>query len=53
LDEFILSTQGKAVISSCARTLLMKQSSGSVDKICDFFKLSDGTKEFLLKARNW
>lgn len=52
LDEFILSTQGKAVISSCARTLLMKQSSGSVDKICDFFKLSDGTKEFLLKARN-
>lgn len=53
LDEFILSTQGKAVISSCARTLLMKQSSGSVDKICDFFKLSDGTKDFLLKARNW
>lgn len=51
LDEFILSTQGKAVISSCARTLLMKQSSGSVDKICDFFKLSDGTKDFLLKAR--
>lgn len=52
LDEFILSTQGKAVISSCARTLLMKQSSGSVDKICDFFKLSEGTKDFLLKARN-
>lgn len=52
LDEFILSIQGKAVISSCARTLLMKQSSGSVDKICDFFKLSEGTKDFLLKARN-
>lgn len=52
LDEFILSTQGKAVISSCARTLLMKQSSGSVDKICDFFKLSEGTKDFLLKTRN-
>lgn len=52
LDEFILSTQGKAAISSCARTLLMKQSSGSVDKICNFFKLSEGTKDFLLKARN-
>ncbi len=51
LDEFIGSSQGKAVISSCARTLLMKQSSGSVDEICDFFKLSEGTKEFLLKAQ--
>lgn len=51
LDEFIGSPQGKAVISSCARTLLMKQSSGSVDEICDFFKLSEGTKEFLLKAQ--
>lgn len=51
LDEFIGSQQGKAVISSCARTLLMKQSSGSVDEICNFFKLSEGTKEFLLKAQ--
>ena len=29
----------------------MKQSAASVDSVIDFFKLSKGTKEFLLQAK--
>ncbi|MCI9064130.1 MAG: DUF87 domain-containing protein [Clostridia bacterium] len=50
-DELISSPQGRAVLNCCGTAILMKQSPISVDKIIDYFKLSKGTREFLLKAK--
>lgn len=50
-DELISSPQGRAILNCCETAILMKQSPVSVDKVIEFFKLSDGTKDFLLKAR--
>lgn len=50
-DELISSEQGRAILNCCGTAILMKQSAISVDKVIEYFKLSEGTREFLLKAR--
>lgn len=50
-EELISSQQGRAILNCCGTAILMKQSPISVDKVIDYFKLSKGTREFLLKAR--
>ena len=50
-DELISSPQGRAILNCCGTAILMKQSPISVDKVVDYFKLSNGTKDFLLRAR--
>ena len=51
LDEFLLNDDGKAIIKSCSTTMLMKQSSGNLSEITDFFNLAKGTEDFLMSAR--
>ena len=50
-DEMISSTQGRAILNCCGTAILMKQSPISVDKVIEFFKLSAGTRDYLLQAR--
>ncbi len=50
-EEFTASPQGRASLNSCGTAIIMKQSPASVDKIIEFFKLSNGTREFLLQAK--
>ena len=51
LDEFLLNDEGKAIIKSCSTTMLMKQASGNLSEITDFFNLAKGTEDFLMSAR--
>jgi type IV secretory pathway VirB4 component len=50
-DELISSPQGRAILNCCGTAILMKQSPISVDKVIEYFKLSEGTRDFLLKAQ--
>ena len=50
-EELIDSGQGRAILNCCGTAILMKQSPISVDKVIEYFKLSKGTRDFLLKAR--
>lgn len=50
-DELISSPQGRAILNNCDTTILMKQSTMSVDKIIEHFKLAEGTRDFLLKCQ--
>lgn len=50
-EELIESKQGRAILNCCATAILMKQSPISVDKVIEYFKLSKGTRNFLLKSR--
>ena len=50
-DEFTSTSQGRATLNSCGTAIIMKQSPMSVDKVIEFFKLSKGTRDFLLQAR--
>ncbi len=50
-DEMITTTQGRAILNCCGTAILLKQSPISVDKVIEFFKLSGGTREYLLQAR--
>ena len=51
-DEMVSTTQGRAILNCCGTAILMKQSPISVDKVIEYFKLSVGTKEFLLQAKS-
>ena len=50
-DEMISSPQGRATLNCCGTAIIMKQSPMSVDKVIDYFKLSKGTRDFLLKVQ--
>lgn len=50
-DELISSPQGRAILNNCDTTILMKQSTMSVDKVIEHFKLAEGTRDFLLKCQ--
>lgn len=50
-DEMISSHQGRATLNCCGTAIIMKQSPMSVDKVIDYFKLSKGTRDFLLKVQ--
>lgn len=49
-DELVSSIQGRAILNNCDTTLLMKQSPMSVDKVISYFKLAEGTREYLLNC---
>lgn len=51
LDEFLANDEGKAIIKGCSTTMLMKQSTGNLSEITDFFNLAKGTEDFLMSAR--
>lgn len=51
LDEYLFSEEGKAIIKGCSTNILMKQSSGNLSEITDFFNLAKGTEDFLISAR--
>ena len=50
-EEMISTSQGRAILSCCGTAILMKQSPMSVEQILEYYKLSSGTREFLLKAK--
>ena len=50
-DELTTTPQGNATLNSCGTAIIMKQSPVSVDKVIEFFKLSKGTRDFLLQAK--
>lgn len=41
---------GKTIINICSTRYIFKQSPGSVDEVVKFFRLSEGTKAFLVGA---
>lgn len=51
LDEFLSADEGKAIIKGCSTTMLMKQSTGNLSEITNFFNLAKGTEDFLMSAR--
>lgn len=50
-DELMSTKQGRAILNCCGTAILMKQSPMSVDKVIEYFKLSEGTRDFLLRAK--
>ena len=50
VEDFIKSDYGKAIINNSSIQILMKQSTGAVDKLKDVFYLSQGEKHLLLSA---
>ena len=51
LSELRQSRQAEAIINCCDTIILLKQSLGSIDEIMKFFKLPEGVKNILLRAR--
>ena len=41
---------GKTIINICSTRYLFKQSPGTIDEVANFFRLSEGTKQFLVNA---
>ena len=50
VEDFLGSQYGKAVVTNSAMQILLKQSPASVDLIVHTFKLTQGERDFLLKA---
>lgn len=50
VEDFIESSYGRSVINNSAMQFLMKQSTTSIDKIADLFKLTEGEKFLLLES---
>ena len=42
---------GRAILNNCDTTILLRQSSMSVDDVIKYFKLAEGTRDFLLKCQ--
>lgn len=51
LSEARQNSQTEATINCCDTIIILKQSIGNIDEIMRFFKLPDGAREILLKAR--
>lgn len=49
--EFENNDQGKAVLTNASMNIFLKQDASDIDAVQDTFKLSDGEKGFLLRAR--
>lgn len=50
-DEFNSSDEGRAVLSNCALNMYLKSKPEDLDAIQSMFKISDGERQFLEKAR--
>lgn len=50
VEDFIQSSYGRSVINNSAMQFLMKQSTTSIDKVADLFKLTEGEKFLLLES---
>jgi len=51
VNDFMESTQGKAIVTNSSMQILMKQSPASIDIIQNTFNLTDSEKYYLLEAR--
>lgn len=51
LTEMRQSNQAEATVNSCDTIIILKQSIGSIEDIMKFFKLPNGAREILIKAR--
>lgn len=50
VEDFIESSYGRSIINNSAMQFLMKQSTTSIDKVADLFKLTEGEKFLLLES---
>lgn len=50
VEDFFASRYGRAVISNASMTLLLKQSSSTIDKVAEIFNLTEGEKYMLLEC---
>ncbi len=50
VEDFLGSQYGKAIVTNSAMRILLKQSPAAIDLISNVFKLTDGERNFLLKA---
>jgi type IV secretory pathway VirB4 component len=50
VEDFLESSQGRAVINNSSLQLLLKQSPASIDKVAEVFHLTEGEKFMLLES---
>lgn len=50
VEDFLGSQYGKAIVTNSAMRILLKQSPAAIDIISNVFKLTDGERNFLLRA---
>lgn len=51
VEDFITSSQGRAIVNNSAMRLLLKQSPAAVDKLAEVFKLTESEKLILREAK--
>lgn len=51
VEDFITSSQGRAIVNNAAMRILLKQSAAAVDQLADIFKLTQGEKMILREAK--
>ncbi|KNZ68678.1 AAA-like domain protein [Thermincola ferriacetica] len=47
VEEFLSSESGRAIINNCSTVILLRQNPSVVEMVCDHFRLSGGSGEFL------
>jgi type IV secretory pathway VirB4 component len=50
VEDFVSSNYGKPIITNSSMQLLLKQSTGAIDKLTEIFNLTEGEKYLLLNA---
>ncbi len=51
VEDFINSSQGRAIVNNAAMRILLKQSTAAVDQLAEIFKLTQGEKMILREAK--
>ena len=51
VEDFITSSQGRAIVNNSAMRILLKQSPAAVDKLAEIFKLTESEKLILREAK--
>ena len=51
VEDFVASNYGKPIITNSSMQLLLKQSTGAIDKLTEIFNLTEGEKYLLLNAQ--
>ncbi|MBN2306936.1 DUF87 domain-containing protein [Candidatus Peregrinibacteria bacterium] len=51
VEDFVKSSYGKPIITNSSMQLLLKQSTGAIDKLTEIFNLTEGEKYLLLNAQ--
>jgi len=50
VEDFLVTDEGKAIITNSSLQVLLKQSTAAVDKVAEVFNLTGGEKHFLLSG---